>query len=189
MSLQSPPDFTPAELHVKEQLQSVRGAMVWVSPDPRESKDKWVLSVDIENKGRNFDCTMIKPLNRLYALRILGGNTVRKSLAVLPRLPKLDLFVATGTGLDDADLIHIGKCKSLNKLDIGGEHVSGAGLKQISGVRTLRRLFLYNTKIKDADLAPLEKMTFLDQLVLPKTVTEGALEALAHKLKHTQVSQ
>lgn len=189
ISLQSPPAFSPAELQVQAKLKQVGGSMMWVIPDERESREEWVLSVDIENKGKMFDCAVLEPVKRLYALRILGGDTLRKSLEVLPKLPNLGLLVVTGTGFTDADLKHLGKCRALNKLDFGGETISRTGLSRIAGVRTLRRLFLYNTKIKDADLAPLKSMSFLDQLVLPKTVTVDGLNTLSQKLRRTQVSR
>ena len=189
ISLQSPPSLTPAELEVQAKLKQVGGTMVWVVPDERVSKEHWVLSVDVDNKGRVFDCAVLEPVKRLYALRILGGDTLRKSLEVLPKLPNLGLLVVTGTGFKDGDLKHIGKCRALNKLDFGGETISAAGLSRISGVRSLRRLFLYNTKIKDSDLAPLKSMSFLDQLVLPEKVTPGAAKSLARSLTRTQISR
>ncbi len=186
MLLQAPAELSREELRVKERIQPVGGTVAWVSPDSSESDAPWMLSVDIENKGKAFDCTKIQSLKRLGALRILGGRTEGWSLSVLAQLPRLELLVVTGNGLADAELKRIGRCKVLTKLDIGGNQISAKGLAAISPVRTL---FLYNTKISDADLVPLGTMVFLDQLVLPVSVTPGGMQLLARQLPEKSVSR
>lgn len=187
--IQSQLDFNPTELRVQELLKPVGGSMAWVTPDPGESKDEWVLSVDVENKGRAFDFSVISSLQRLYALRVLGGKVDEKNLKALAKLPKLGLLVVTGSGLSDAGLKTIGACRAINKLDVAGAKISIGGLRALPQIKALRRLFLYNTEIKDKDIVPLESMTFLDQIVLPTTVSAEAATALGLKLRSTQIQR
>ena len=183
------PKFNPAEIQVQESLRNLGAHLAWVIPDERESADKWVLSLDVENKAQTFDCSRIKTLKRLYALRILGGRVKESSLDTLAALPNLGLLVITGAGISDAGLKSIARCKSVNKLDIAGPSISSSSLKEVAKMTSLRRLFLYNTKLKDADLKALEMMTFLDQLDLPLTVSAEAAKSLATKLPKTHIDR
>lgn len=163
--------------------------MSWVASDSKASGEYWELCVDVNNKGMQLDLNLLSTLERLKALRIFGGTIERSSLKVLARLPQLHLFVVTEFELQNDDLRSFRGCRRLAKLDIGGREISAAGLKHLVGVRSLRRLFLYNTAIRDADLAPLQGMTFLEQVVLPKTISDTALSALITALPKARVSQ
>lgn len=187
--MQVGPEFDRAELAAQKALAPMNGSLKWVVPDPRESKDDWVLSLDVENKGKTFDVSVVQPLKRLYALRILGGRVEEKSLVTLAGLPRLGLLVITGDGVTDKGLRLIAKCRKINKLDVSGPKISAFGLRPLAKMTNLRRVFFYNTKLKDADLKPFETMTFLDQLVLPDTVSPGALQSLANKLPKTQIER
>jgi hypothetical protein len=186
---QAKPDFNSSELKVQALLKDKGGSLEWVAPDSPDSKEPWVLSLDITNKDREFDCASIAPLKRLYALRIFGGTVTHNSLNVLATLPRLGLLVITGSVISNEGLKSIGRCKSINKLDVGGSSINADGLTALKGMKSLRRVFLYNTEVKDADLKPLEAMSFLQQLVLPKTVSEEASRALAAKLPSTRISR
>ena len=183
------PKFNPAELELQRSLPKLGGSLDWVVSDGRDSPEKWLLSLDIENKSRNFDCTLLKSVKRLYALRILGGTGNESSLNTLATLPKLGLLVITGEGISEIGLKTIAKCKAITKLDIAGTKISAVSLKEMAKMTTLRRVFLYNTKIKDADLKPLESMTFLEQLDLPETVSVAAAASLAKKLPNTHIER
>lgn len=186
---QTRPVFDPAEIAAQKVLDPIGGSLEWVAPDARESKDEWVLCLDIENKARTFDVSLVKPLKRLYALRVLGGRVLEKSLKSLAELPRLGLLVITGEGVSDKGLRIIAQCQGISKLDVAGQKISASGLLKVSKMTSLRRVFFYNTRLTDADLEPLKTMTFLDQLVVPETVSQGALQRLAKSLPHTQIER
>lgn len=189
LAAQGQPAFNQAEIEAKSALAPLHGTLQWVVPDPRESAEEWVLSLDIENKNQTFDCSIIATLKRLYALRILGGKVKANSLTALHKLPQLGLLVITGEGISDAGLHVVAKCRRINKLDVAGKNFSPESLAAVAKMTSLRRLFLYNTNVQDRDLKPLESMSFLEQLTLPQTVTTAGMGALAKKLPRTHVSR
>lgn len=185
--LQSAPKLDAIEARVQELLKPIGGELSWVTPESPSFGDEWVLCLDIDNKGRSFDCSSLAPLKRLYALRILGGRVSEQGLSTLASLPKLGLLVVTGEGVTDRGLLKISKCKSIYKLDVAGNHVSKNGLNSISNMKSLRRVFFYGTKIQDSDISALSKMTFLNELVLPETVSIAARNKLAEALPTTDI--
>ncbi|MCA9800928.1 MAG: protein kinase, partial [Cyanobacteria bacterium HKST-UBA02] len=86
----------------------------------------------------------------------------------------------SGTGVKDASLAYLRDLKCLHQLELQRTSITGAGLKELKGVKDLRRLSLIDCKaIKDADLANI-KNTSLSQLDLSRTnITDAGLRELS----------
>ncbi|MBS1724737.1 MAG: hypothetical protein JSS66_17485 [Armatimonadetes bacterium] len=183
------PEFNSTELAVKTKSERLGGSMVWCRPDEPDSSKPWVLSLDVDNKDRSFSFASVRPLKRLYALRVFQGTIEEASLAALKGLPDLQLLVFTSKGLSDRGMKAIGQCKSLRKLDVASDSLTSEGLKPLVPLRSLRRLFFYNTRLRSDDLEPLESMKFLDELVLPPTVGPARVQSLRHSLPRTRIER
>lgn len=180
------PKLTPAEERAASSVRREGGEIKWV----RESGEM-VISVDFGPSSRPLDISICLPLRRLYAIRVLRRDVQKKSLASLSNLEGLGLLViiTSSRGLDDEDLGKIAKCHRLEKLDVMGDGITHVGLASIHKMVKLRRLYLYNTKLTDRDIQPLTKMSWLQTLVLPKTVSPSGIDALKSRLKGTEVTR
>jgi serine/threonine protein kinase len=88
----------------------------------------------------------------------------------------------------DADVKNLAGMKDLRVLCLWGTKVTDAGLKELAGLKNLQHLCLQSTGVTDVglkELAGLDKLVFLDLYALPK-VTDAGLEELARlkALKH-----
>lgn len=182
---QEMPLWSSAEALARKQLPAIGGRIDWVN-----ESGKWELSLDVDNKNREFDCRSIKDLDRLYALRVFHGTIKETSIVELKKLPRLGLIVLLCNELSDEAVIQISFCKSVTKLDLKAGRLKPGTLASIGRMPNLQRLFLYNTKITDQDLRPFRLMTHLQDLTLPKSVSEqgvGQVQSWLPKARVTRI--
>jgi len=84
----------------------------------------------------------------------------------------------TDPELTDAAMAHLEGLPSLEWLKVGKCKVTDAGLKPLTGLRRLRRLYLYELDLTDAGLAHLGRLAGLEVLALEDTKITGP--GLAH---------
>jgi RNA polymerase sigma factor (sigma-70 family) len=98
-------------------------------------------------------------------------------IASLPRLRVLDLGLIRK--LDDADLAHLRRMKSLAVLGLGGTNVGDAGVARLKGLTGLKSLTLCFTRVTDRCLPDLRGMNGLERLILSDTqITDAGLALL-----------
>lgn len=178
-----PPQMTPSEAKTAAALRKAGGRTEWVQ------EDDWNLCLDLQNKETRLDLKCIVGLKRLGALRIFGGGINESSLGHLSQLGRLKLLVLLTDGLSDSGLKKIGKISSLEKLDVKSHSLTAKGLHHLLGLRQLRRLYLYNTKLRDEQIGPLKMMNWLRVLDLPLTVTQDAVSELKKALPDTAIER
>lgn len=178
------PVLPSAQAKALEFVRQAGGVIAWVKED-----DHQVLCIDYSLQGVTLDLAPLEALTPLYALRIMGPTVPASEFRHLRKLPDLGLLVVTHSGVTDDGMREIGYLVHLDKLDVRGDKLSAKGLTYLSRLRRLKRLFLYGSKLKDADIKPLESLTWLDQLELPPTVSLPAVAALKKKLAHILVER
>lgn len=176
------PSLNEEELRVRDRLISKGSNLEFVMDEPG-----WVLSLDVNRKDGNFDFSSVKTLRRLSALRVLSGKVKEGTLAQLKNCPDLYLLVLIAE-ITDEGMRSICNLQNLTKLDVMGP-ITKRGLAFLVKLKKLERLYLYNTTLTDADLAPLGQLTQLKVLTLPKSVTESALARLRTKLPKAQIDR
>ena len=174
--------LTAAQSTALEQVRKSGGDPAWVTEDGKE-----MLAIDFNGKGE-VNLAPLEVLTPVYAIRIMGPHLQTKQLNHLTKLPALGLLViTTQSGVDDEGMRIIGRLSHLDKLDVQGPKISATGLAYLSKLKKLKRLYLYGSKLKDSETAPLETLTWLDLLDLPKTVSPELVAKLQKKLPNTQV--
>lgn len=177
------PELNAVEQRAAKVLARRGGSLSWVQ------EEHWILSLDVENRGRTFDCGQIRPLSRLGALRIFHGKIDESSLTVLPRLDHLELLVLLTDDLSPKSIASLARCRNLKKLDFKATGVSARHLAPMLKMKSLRRLFLYNTDLDDAAAKSLRVMTWLDELVLPSKIPPATIESLRRNMPKTDIRQ
>jgi Leucine-rich repeat (LRR) protein len=76
--------------------------------------------------------------------------------------------------VSSADVVHFEGLSVLQRLSLGGTHVTDSGVERLAGLTQLKTLILYDTSISDAGLAHLEKLRKVEQLSLAGTSVSGA---------------
>lgn len=85
-----------------------------------------------------------------------------------------------GTGIRDAELVHLAEAPRLRELSLANTKVSDAGLKHLQSLAQLTHLDLAETEATSAGLVHLSRLTQLVELKLQKTkVTDPGLTRLA----------
>lgn len=182
VALQSaPPAYLPSEVQALPEIQRLGGHVQWVMEN-----HKWELSLDFNGPVKDLDLVPVKNLSRLYALRVMDGTIKEASLRSLSELPDLHLLVVLAPITDDG-LAAISGLRHLDKIDVTGDLITGRGLAKMKALKDLRRLYLYRTKIRDADTAPLRDFKRLTVLDLPDTVSTQATNRLKAALPNTEI--
>ena len=113
----------------------------------------------------------------------------------------------------DADLIQVGRLSRLERLSISSSRISDAGLRHLRGLTSLRQLFLHSTaisdealinldglarlqlltlvdtKITDAGLPYLRNLRCLQELDVPRGISDRAIRTLQHDLARVVVNR
>jgi hypothetical protein len=181
LALQAPA-LTGDEVATARELAPYGGKLQFV----REAT--WELSLDVEHAGANFSFKKVAGLKRLAALRVFDGTLDEATLGPLRRLPMLHLLVLLTGGLTNRGLTVICSFRELDKLDVKSDRLSAAGLTHLAELDKLRRLYLYNTALKDADLAPLLGLRRLQVLDLPPSVSPEGEARVRAALPKTEVT-
>jgi Leucine-rich repeat (LRR) protein len=86
----------------------------------------------------------------------------------------------SGTGVRDAELVHLTKAPRLRELSLAGATISDRGLAHVATLQQLTQLDLTQTEVTNAGLAHVARLTQLIDLNLQKTkVTDPGLTRLA----------
>lgn len=174
--------LSPLERSAVKRIERSGGTFAWVKEEGRS-----FFCLDVNAKGKTFDFGTLVELKSLQVLRVFQGKIDEESLIHLPKLKKLELLVITSDGLTDKGLKSVGKLVRLTKLDLKSDSISDEGLAELLHLKSLKRLFLYNTRITDSSLDTLCRLTWLDELCVPKTVSESGLSRLRKALTRTSV--
>lgn len=178
------PKLNEVEQRACERISRLGGNFAWVREDAGIE-----LACDLQNNQNAFDLNLFVPLKRLFALRIFGGGIDARSFAALRKVEKLGLLVIHSRGIGDRELGEIGKCRALVKLDVMGETISGTGIASLESLPHLEKLYLYRTRLKDADIVALRSFRNLKVVTLPKTVSTAAVAQLRKAMPGVDIDQ
>lgn len=128
-------------------------------------------------------------VRRLAALRLMTNDLTDEHIADVRDNPDLKLLVVISKRLTDACTIPISKMTELRKLDLNGGTWTAKGLRRLTSLKKLERFYLYNAKIADGQLGPLEQFKWLKLLDLPSTVSDRTLARMQRALPGVQVSR
>ncbi|MDR3621992.1 MAG: hypothetical protein P4L85_21760 [Paludisphaera borealis] len=90
-------------------------------------------------------------------------------LAGIGSLSRLDRLNLDGAGVSGAGFVHLERLGRLQILELGGSDVGDADLRHLAGLTSLKQLYLNATKIGDAGVAHLEGLRGLEWLYLAGT--------------------
>lgn len=112
------------------------------------------ISASFINMQQNADSVM--PLiaalkDQLIILRLSGKNLHDSSFKYLGTLNELRRLYLDRTTVTDTSILHIGNLDKLQYLNLVGTKVSVEGLKKLSGLTSIRSVFLYQSQVKSAD--------------------------------------
>ncbi|HJT33112.1 MAG TPA: HEAT repeat domain-containing protein [Pirellulales bacterium] len=103
-----------------------------------------------------------------------------ENLALIGRLPNLELLNLSGTSIDDAGLAHLVNLKQLAHLQLNNTKITSAGLVHLAGMEQLRSLSLDHCAITDDGLKHLGNLMALERLSLRHTqISDAGLTHLA----------
>ncbi len=134
-----------------------------------------VAAATLEGKSCADDTlALLAALPNLHTLRIAEGDVTDGGLAVLDRLPRLQLLEIKRCRLSDAALPHIAGLDNLRWLHLEEMPVTGAGLKALTPLGQLEVLLIPKTAIDDPGLEHLSQLVSLEWLDLSHTSISGA---------------
>lgn len=116
----------------------------------------------------------------------IGGKpeTFRKVLPYLKKLPKLESLELPECGVTDADLKELASLTKLEDIDLALNKISGAGIKNLAGLKNLKSLVLDKCGLRDDDAAALASLTQLEVLqLIDNPITNAGAKEL-HALKN-----
>ncbi|MBM3982919.1 MAG: hypothetical protein FJ304_22135 [Planctomycetes bacterium] len=120
----------------------------------------------------------------LLGLTVGGTKITGATLERFAANPKLQILSASAVRLTDTDLAHLTKCRDLWHLVVSVNDIGDGGLAHLVGL-PLSYLDLRGTKVSDAGLVHLEKLSKLTDLYLSGkdvSVSETRVKELAAKL-------
>jgi hypothetical protein len=139
-------------------------------------------------KGSGVSLFREKPFGAgdLPAFRISAWKRGVLEALPVPTVPfALDL---SSSKVTDAGLTELAGLKSLKRLNLGDTKVTDAGLKELAGLKGLRELDLYDTAVTGTGLKDLAGLKSLRELFLGFTkVTDTGLKGLAAGFKNLQM--
>ncbi|MEQ1842990.1 MAG: hypothetical protein ABL994_21520 [Verrucomicrobiales bacterium] len=177
----APPDLEA----VAAQLRKT-GATVQVSnaEDPA-----WEIWVDHNGPLNKDTLKPFRGIKRLTALRIFSDDLTDAHLRDIRDNPDLNLLVVMSKKLTDASMISIAKIGTLTKLDLNKGTWTAKGLRRLSALKKLERLYLYNANIADDQFSPLAELKQVKLIDLPKSVSETTLAKLRKALPNTAINR
>ena len=178
------PKLSEGEQRAVDRLAALGGS-VRVEPEKPNGYEIWV---DFEGKATDEAFAVVGSLRHVTAFRPMGGGFSDRGLRALIGHPRLWLLVARSNVMTDASLEPISRISGLKKLDIMGATLTSKGLSKLQRLSKLERLFLYGSTLTDGDCAPLMKLNWLNELVVPKTISPTTLGALRKALPKAKVS-
>jgi mono/diheme cytochrome c family protein len=109
-------------------------------------------------------------------IRPQDTNKLGEILAELKSVPSLVQLNLAGQHLKDADLKNIASLSNLQRLHLENNPITDSGLEHLKGLVHLEYLNLYNTQVSDAGLDQLKTLTNLSHLYLwgSKATADGA---------------
>jgi internalin A len=106
----------------------------------------------------NLGLSKLVTLKRLRKLNISGAEVNAAALEPLTKLPQLEsLSLWNCKAVDDAAAPLLARMAALTDLDVSYTGISDAGLRQLSGLAHLKRLYLTDTKVEQASALAMEK--------------------------------
>lgn len=142
---------------------------------------------DLTGKIKTPDLKLLQGVKRLTAVRIFSEDLTDKMVGDIRGNPDLNLLVVMSSKLTDKCTEPISRMAGLTKLDINKATLSKVGLGRLGSLKKLERLYLYNAKIADAEMAPLKKLTHLKLLDLPPSCSEATVSGLRTALQKTEI--
>jgi mono/diheme cytochrome c family protein len=168
-------DVRPAD---KKDIEVLRKAGVVVMPVAQNSH---YLSADFLGRPAGPLMPLLLPLSRqLIQLDLSGSGVDDSSMQVIRQCGALRVVKLNNTAITDKALPILAALPELRVLNLVGTKVTGQGLLSIRPPAHLHALFLYRTRVADADwgkLKVLYKNTVLDSggYVLPVLTTDTAI--------------
>lgn len=177
----APPDLEA----VAAQLRKT-GATVQVSnvEDPA-----WEIWVDHNGPLKRDTFKPFRGVKRLTALRIFSDDLTDAHLRDIRDNPDLKLLVVMSKKLTDESTIPIAKMTELVKLDLNKGTWTATGLRRLTALKKLERLYLYNANISEDQLSPLAELKQVKLIDLPKSVSDATLAGLRKALPKAVINR
>jgi len=123
---------------------------------------------------------------RLQRLALRWAHIADSDLAVVAKMPRLELLNLNETPVSSDALIHASRAKSLRQLELHHTKISDAGLSHVAGLPQLKRLRLSGTDVGDEGVRHLRGLEGLIDLNFEHTnIGDQALEDVS-RLTHLQ---
>lgn len=152
-----------------------------------EGDDRWEIWVDVQRPISDKELKSIKGYHRLTAIRLLKGAFTDKGLANIAELPDLTMLVVSSDKHTDKAIEAAKRFKKLAKLDLMQATLTAKGLAKLGEMPELRRLFLHGAKFSDLDALKHTKLTKLNDLSLPSSLSKETIDKIKATLPKCHV--
>ncbi|WP_339911465.1 redoxin family protein, partial [Symmachiella dynata] len=138
-----------------------------------------LMSLQKQNGITTAGLSRLKGLTKLTDLKYVTRNSTSiKEPLDFSGFPELQWLLING--LRDEDLVSLGKCEKLKRLELGLEGpITDEGLSHLAGLRHLEMLTIPGEGITDEGLVHLAEMEQLDMLNIRGHITDAGLHQLA----------
>jgi len=127
---------------------------------------------EVSGIGRDLDKSTELPAPPYTLLSVGLRKNTKVENADLLRLracSKLHTVWLTGTGIDDAGLVHLKECTSITQLSLASTKVTDDGLASLAGLANLQAIWLEDTPVSGRGIGHLKNCKGLHTLVLGYT--------------------
>jgi len=108
-----------------------------------------------------------------------SGEINDDALALLARVPEVQMIGLSNTEITDQGLVHLKGLRNVWCLQLESTEITDAGMEKLKDMTKLQQIWLTGTKITDAGLVHLQGMSELSLLMLNNTdVTDAGLAHL-----------
>jgi hypothetical protein len=163
-------DGTNASMNVSS--YDVKTGKAWGNPDTRPRVPAWLLHFAGDDYFRTLTAVSLATHTKIKV-----PPDVLRDLSKLDHLKSLNLEGAED--LEDGDLVHVGRTRSLQRLFVNSDEVTDLGIEHIGSLTNLEYLSLAGTKVSDDGLVHLAGLVNLKMLELGDTdVSDAAIKHL-----------
>ncbi len=148
----------PADLVAR--IESLEKEVVQLRYSNAELKEAQAVSV-LKASGAKWEINELTGMVNEVDLSTTRNND---SLIVLPDFSALESIKLNGTQVDPRTFTVLGKCVSLQRIELEKAPVTVAGLKKLRSLKNLKYLQLFRSDVSDEGLAIIAEMNGLEQL-------------------------
>ncbi len=173
-------DFVPTDRRQRharavEAIQKLGGSVSHITMDGRVTQ----VYLSKQWKGGDAGLALLQDLHKLRILSLVQAPVTGEGLRYVSALADLQALDLVETKVTDKDLVHIQNMPRLTRLRLegtaAGNEFSDAGLKALTGAKSLCELTLYGRGFTDQALEPMKGLPNLMELELHDTAISNRL--------------